>query len=96
MRLSYLLPTLFVAGLIVGAPLACLFFPLRIAYLAAVGTYGALTFLSSIHTHPAMWLATWLGVVATHLVYGVRFFMGLFTRRMPCEVATFDHPAEKE
>lgn len=96
LRLSYLLPTFFVAGLTVGAPLAWLFPPLRVVYFVAVVTYGALTFLSSINANPAMWLTTWLGVMATHLVYGVRFFMGLVSRRMPCEVATFDHPAEKE
>jgi hypothetical protein len=33
--------------------------------------------------------------MATHIVYGLRFLMGLVTRRMPCEVAVFDHPAEK-
>jgi hypothetical protein len=37
---------------------------------------------------------TWLGVMATHLVYGARFAQGLLARRMPCEVAAFDHPSE--
>lgn len=96
LRLSYLLPTLFVAGVALGAPL-CLLHPwLRIAYLSALACYGAITFVSSISANPLMWLVTWLGVVATHVVYGVRFLMGLAARRMPCEVATFDHPAEKQ
>jgi len=95
LRLSYLVPTLFVLGLAVGAPLAFLHPWFRVAYLAVLATYGTLTFLSSIHTSPSMWLVTWLGVMATHAVYGVRFLIGLVTRRMPCEVATFDHPAEK-
>jgi hypothetical protein len=38
---------------------------------------------------------TWLGVMATHVVYGIRFLMGLLSRHMPCEVERFDHPAEK-
>ena len=96
LRLSYLLPTFFVIGLVIGAPLACLHPWLRTAYLSVLAAYGALTLLSTIHPNPAMWLATWLGVMATHVVYGVRFLMGLLTRRMPCEVATFDHPAEKD
>ena len=95
LRLSYLVPTLFVFGLVAGAGLACLHPWLRCAYLAALAAYGAVTLLSSFNLNPALWLTVWLGVMATHVVYGVRFFMGLVTRRMPCEVATFDHPAEK-
>ena len=95
LRLSYLLPTFLVIGLVAGAGLAGLHPWLRYAYFAAIATYGTLTFLSSFSTSPSLWLTTWLGVMATHVVYGVRFFWGLVTRRMPCEVATFDHPAEK-
>ncbi len=95
LRLSYLVPSLFVIGLAVGAPLACLHPWLRIAYLTVLAIYGTATLLSSFNANPLMWLTVWLGVMATHVVYGVRFFMGLVTRRMPCEVAVFDHPAEK-
>jgi hypothetical protein len=42
-----------------------------------------------------MWIVTWLGVMATHIVYGVRFLIGILSKRMPCEVAQFDHPSEK-
>lgn len=96
LRVSYLVPTFFVIGLVVGAPLACLHPWLRIAYLAVLAAYGAVTLLSSFSVNPVMWLTVWLGVMATHIVYGIRFFLGLVTRRMPCEVATFDHPAEKQ
>jgi glycosyltransferase involved in cell wall biosynthesis len=95
LRLSYLVPTLFVVGLIVGAPLACLHPWLLNAYLAALAAYGSVTLLSTFNTSPLMWLTVWLGVMATHIVYGIRFLVGLVTRRMPCEVAVFDHPAEK-
>lgn len=96
LRLSYLLPSLFVIGLVVGAVLACLHPWLRIAYCAALAFYGAVTLASSFALNPALWLVTWGGVVATHAVYGFRFMCGLLSRRMPCEVAAFDHPAEKE
>ena len=95
LRLNYLIPSLFVLGLIAGAGLAFLHPWLRNLYLAALAFYGAITLISSFSIHPALWLATWAGVVATHIVYGVRFLTGLLSRRMPCEVATFDHPAEK-
>jgi glycosyltransferase involved in cell wall biosynthesis len=95
LRLSYLIPTFFVIGLVVGAGLSLLHPWLRYAYLAVLAAYGALTLLSTFNTNPVMWLTVWLGVMATHVVYGARFLMGLVTRRMPCEVAVFDHPAEK-
>lgn len=96
LRLSYLIPSLFVLGLVVGLALAFLHPWLRVAYLATLGLYGALTLLSSCALNPVLWLVTWLGVIATHIVYGVRFSQGLLARKMPCEVASFDHPAEKK
>jgi glycosyltransferase involved in cell wall biosynthesis len=96
LRLSYLLPSLFVAGLVAGGAAAFAHPWLCAAYLAAVSLYALLTLLSAFDLSPSMWLVTWLGVVATHVVYGVRFMQGLLSRRMPCEVAVFDHPAEKE
>jgi len=95
LRLSYLIPSLFVLGLAVGAVLAYLYPPLRIAYFSGLALYALLTLFSSVSHSPSLWLMTWLGVMATHIVYGVRFMLGILTRRMPCEVAAFDHPAEK-
>jgi len=94
LRFSYLIPSLFVIGLATGAVLACLHPLPRLAYLAALAFHGLVTLLSAFDTRPLMWLATWLGVIATHVVYGIRFLQGLLSRRMPCEVAAFDHPAE--
>ncbi len=94
LRISYLIPTFFVLGLVVGAMLACLHPWLRIAYFAVLAFYLLITFISSVSLSPALWLVTWLGVIATHVVYGVRFAQGLLARRMPCEVAAFDHPSE--
>jgi glycosyltransferase involved in cell wall biosynthesis len=94
LRLSYLIPSLFVLGLAAGAALACLHPWLRLAYLAALAFYALATLLTSFSLNPGLWLATWLGVMATHIVYGVRFAQGLLSRRMPCEVAAFDHPSE--
>lgn len=95
LRLSYLIPSFFVLCLAVGTVLAFFHPLLRIVYFAGLALYALLTLLSSISHSPALWLMTWLGVMATHIVYGVRFMLGILTRRMPCEVAAFDHPAEK-
>jgi glycosyltransferase involved in cell wall biosynthesis len=95
LRLSYLIPSLFVLGLVVGAGLSFLHPWLRNAYFAVLACYGTITFVSSFSTSPSLWITTWAGVIATHIVYGVRFLTGLLSKHMPCEVAAFDHPAEK-
>lgn len=96
LRLSYLIPTFFVLGLLFGLPLAFLHPWLFYTYFGVVGLYGFITLVSSFSLSPALWFITWLGVMATHIVYGIRFLMGLLSRRMPCEVEHFDHPAEKK
>jgi len=94
-RLSYLIPSIFVTGLVVGLPL-CLVHPLlKWFYSGAVTLYLIITFIASFSMRPSLWIVTWLGVIATHIVYGVRFLTGILSKRMSCEVAQFDHPSEK-
>ncbi len=93
-RLAYMLPTLFLLGLIGGAAAAAIWPALRPAFLAAISLYAFLTLLSSISPNPATWLLTWLGVVATHLVYGARFLQGWSSKGLPGSVQRFDHPSE--
>ena len=96
LRLSYLIPTLFVLGVIIGAPLAFLHPWLCYIYVGVLSCYALITLVSSFSLSLPMWFITWLGVMATHVVYGTRFLLGLLSRRMPCETAAFDHPAEKK
>ena len=64
---------------------------LRWGYVGVTGLYAAATFLSSFSLNPFMWLLTWLGVVASHLWYGIRFMQGLCASRAPCEYIGRDH-----
>ncbi|MDD4016620.1 MAG: glycosyltransferase [Kiritimatiellae bacterium] len=96
LRLSYLIPSFFVVGLIVGAVITCFYPKFSVVYFSGLAFYALLTLLSTVSLNLALWLTTWLGVMATHMIYGIRFMMGLLMRRMPCEVAAFDHPAEKK
>ena len=95
LRLGYMVPSLFVLGLVCGAVAAALWPPLRIWYAAAVALYLVVTLFATIHYRLLLWLMTWFGVMATHVVYGIRFLQGLCARRMPCEVKRFDHPSEE-
>ena len=95
-RLSYFVPSLFVLGVLLGGcvfalpphPVAA---ALRWAYLGVTGFYLVVTLLSSFILNPFMWLVTWLGVVTSHLWYGVRFVQGLCASRAPCEYIGRDH-----
>ena len=94
-KVSYMLPSLFVLGLVAGGVLA-LFCPLlRGIYLSAILFYATITFVSCASLQLALWIPTWVGVVLTHLVYGTRFLVGLLSPRMPGEARAFDHPSEE-
>ena len=94
---AYFLPTLLLAGIVLGAPLAvaapALGVPwLRTVYLGCLGSYLALVLLFTFSLrHPLEWLVTAVGVVATHLWYGARFLAGLCGGRLPSDVRPFDH-----
>ena len=101
LRLSYFLPSLFVAYCAAWAVLAMLPDPdvmpvwlhlAKHAFLSApMILYVALVFLSSFSRNPAMWLLTAAGVVASHFTYGVQFMRGLVASRAPCEFIGGDH-----
>ena len=92
-RLSYLLPTLFLLGLLLGAPLACLSPWLAVPYLAIVSLYLLVTLGDTLLEAPTprQMPAYWAGVILTHLWYGARFLHGLLAAKMPNKVLPFDH-----
>lgn len=92
-RISYMIPALFVLGLTFGVPI-CLWLPLLWwGYGSVVGLYLFLTWADALLEAPSLRMTApfWLGLVATHLWYGVRFIQGVFSHRMPCGVLPFDH-----
>ena len=91
LRFSYMVPSLFVLGAVLG-PVACHFLPvLWPLYIGVMGVYLVLTFIVSFKPQPNKWLILWLGIMSTHVWYGVRFIQGLLFGRMPKEVRAFDH-----
>lgn len=69
--------------------------PLALKALCCFGVplalYVLLLLLTTFTWRLPTWLLTALGVVASHVCYGVRFVMGLFARRAPCEFIGKDH-----
>ncbi len=91
LRFSYMVPSLFVIGAVLG-PVVCHFAPvLWPIYIAVMGFYLAATFVFAFKRRPLEWLLLWLGIVSTHAWYGVRFLQGILFGRMPKEVRAFDH-----
>lgn len=92
-RLSYLLPSLFVLGLCLGAPLACFIPWVAILYIATCSFYLLLTLADAVLESPApkYILMLWAGIICTHVWYGCRFILGFCSKKMPCGVRPFDH-----
>ncbi len=105
-RIAYFLPSLFVLGALGTALLALLRLflsePSTVARLcrgldrigiAVLICYAVATFLASVRPlHPLSWLLVWLGVMATHVQYGIRFLQGfLFGVPQHGTVKAFDH-----
>ena len=92
-RLSYHLPSLFLLGLLLG-PLAIAFLPLlAIPYCAIVLLWLGLTGVDALVEAPTprAILPLWLGILATHLVYGARFLQGYLAPALPNTPRPFDH-----
>ena len=64
---------------------------LRWAYFGVTGFYALASLATSFAFNPAMWLMTWLGVVTSHIWYGIRFVCGLCAAKAPCEYIGRDH-----
>ncbi len=93
-RISYMIPSLFVAGLVSGGILSAVFPPVRPLYVGALAAYGGITLACTFSRRIPDWMMTWLAVMLTHVVYGARFIMGWFSPGLPGEVQRFDHPSE--
>ena len=94
LRFSYMVPSLFVLGVLLG-PVVCHYAPvLWPVYIGVDAFYLAITFLFAFKRRPLEWLILWLGIMSTHVWYGIRFIQGLLFGRMPKEVRAFDHGGE--
>ena len=93
LHLSYFVPSAFVLYLLAWFPVSCISTVpgSAVSYIQAaflllpLFAYFAAVILSTAALNPVTWLLTATGVVATHVVYGVRFIHGLSAKKAPCE-----------
>ncbi len=92
LRLSYFLPTLLVVGILLGAAMALALPALRATYTASIALYVCAVLASAWLTCQDFFLTvlTALGIMATHLTYGIWFVVGLLSPRLSEERSRSD------
>ena len=100
LRLSYFIPTLFDLYLAVLAVVGALNLSgveaLRVTFHRWGGylplwIYLASVVITTFSIRPHHWLLTAMGVVSSHVWYGIRFIQGLCAKKAPCEYIGKDH-----
>lgn len=81
LRLSYFLPSIFVAGLVAGLLLSLKFEAIRFIYLPILAVYALAALATGLKTKDAMMAVTVAaGIALTHIYYGIGFVLGLLKR----------------
>jgi len=83
LRAAYFFPSVFVAGLIIGG-ISSVFSPtLKAFYLQVILVYLILALYNSLkYSSPRLKFVVFLGIIFTHLTYGVYFVKGLLAKRL--------------
>jgi cellulose synthase/poly-beta-1,6-N-acetylglucosamine synthase-like glycosyltransferase len=92
MKLSYFIPSLFVAGIFAEVVFAALSYnTLATIGAAPLIVYFSILAITTFSLNPVSWILTAFGVLFTDLTYGVKFAHGLLSKRAPCEFIGKDH-----
>ncbi len=85
-KFSYFLPSLFVLSVLAGAVLSLYSAPLKIIYFSCLLVYIILVFLSSISRGLVLFPLVFLGIILTHMTYGLYFIKGLTAKSLKEEL----------
>ena len=91
LRFSYFVPSLFVLYLIMASALVAFGGWVLWAALSPLAAYLALVAVATFSLRPHVWILTALGVVSSHICYGVQFVRGFLASKAPCEFIGKDH-----
>jgi len=81
LRVSFFIPSLFCLGLLFGIVVSFLNPILRIIFLSIITVYLLLALASSLQSKDIrMAPLVFLGIISTHIIYGIGFIKGLFTK----------------
>jgi len=82
LKIVYFIPGIFVLGLVIGAFLSGFSHSFKIAYLTGLSLYIILVFIFSISRNLFFLPFVFLGIILTHITYGVYFLKGLLSKRL--------------
>ncbi|MFH1508219.1 MAG: glycosyltransferase [Candidatus Omnitrophota bacterium] len=85
-KISYFLPSILFLFLFGGGILSIFLPVLRDFYLLFISVYLFLTLIFSLNKKPLVVLPVFMGILMTHLDYGIYFIKGIFTRKLKEEV----------
>ena len=91
LRFSYFVPSLFVLYLVMASALVAFGGWVLWAALSPLAAYLALVAVATFSLRPHVWILTALGVVSSHICYGVQFVRGFLASKAPCEFIGKDH-----
>ncbi len=80
-KLSDTLPSLLVTGIVIGGAMATASDFLCKTYLSTIALYLLAILAASFNMRPLCWLLTSLGVILTHMTYGLYFVAGFTTKK---------------
>jgi len=82
-KITYFIPSFFVLYLLFGSILSIFNQTLRILFMLSLVAYLILAFIGALHAkRPKLIFLTWLGIIITHIVYGVSFLIGLAKKEL--------------
>lgn len=82
LKFVYFLPSMFVSGLFIGLLLSFLCPSFKHIYISAITLYLALVFILSISNDFRLTFLAFLGIIISHLVYGLYFIKGLLSPKL--------------
>lgn len=82
-KFTYFVPSLFVLHLLFGSIVSAFNQILRVLFVLSLVAYLILAFIGALHAKRLKLIVlTWLGIIVTHVVYGISFLVGLFKKEL--------------
>jgi cellulose synthase/poly-beta-1,6-N-acetylglucosamine synthase-like glycosyltransferase len=78
----YLAPSVFVSALLAGAGLSYFYPAFKFILSSIIGVYLVLAFASAVQGEKKLTPLVWLGIILTHITYGVFFIAGLLKKEL--------------
>ena len=85
LKVTYFLPSFFVAGIILGSMGSFLNEAFRALYFLIFGVYLLMVFLFSFSRDIRLTVLVFSGIIISHIMYGIYFIQGLCAKKMPEE-----------